>query len=283
MSNELGLSGQGTGEIKVNQVNVPAGSGYQNILTETESGILKITINRPDKMNALNHATIQEIGLAVASGAADSSVVGIIITGAGEKAFVAGADISEFANYSPEEGKKLAADGQKVFRSIELCPKPVIAAVNGFALGGGCELAMSCHMRVASDNAKFGQPEVRLGLIPGYGGTQRLAQLVGKGKAMEMMMTSDMIDADTALRLGLVNYVMSQEYLIEKCETLIKKTAMMSPVGVAGIVKCVDAYYRDGVDGFAFEAEEFGNCFGKEDVKEGVAGFLEKRQPKFKR
>ncbi len=282
MSDNLNLSGLGT--TPASNIQQPTSSlAYKNILAEVESNILKIAINRPDKMNALNHLTIQEIGKAIDQGANDSTVIGIIITGVGDKAFVAGADIYEFANYSPDEGKKLSADGQKVFRSIELCPKPVIAAVNGFALGGGCELAMSCHMRVASDNAKFGQPEVRLGLIPGYGGTQRMVQLIGKGKAMELMMTSDMIDADTALKLGLVNHVMSLEYLIDKCEEIIKKIAMMSPVGVAGIVKCVDAYCTSGVDGFNFEAEEFGKCFAKDDVKEGVAAFLEKRKPNFKR
>ncbi len=258
-------------------------NSFQNILAEVENGILKITVNRPDKLNALNHLTIQEIGMAVESGAKDSSVVGIIITGMGDKAFVAGADISEFASFSPEEGKKLSADGQKVFRSIELCPKPVIAAVNGFALGGGCELAMSCHMRIASDNAKFGQPEVKLGLIPGYGGTQRMVQLIGKGKAMELLMTSDMIDAATAHQLGLVNDVTTRELLIEKCKTIINKIAAVSPVAVAGIVKCVDAYYAPGVDGFNLEAEEFGRCFAKDDVKEGVAAFLEKRKANFKR
>ncbi|MEO8087208.1 MAG: enoyl-CoA hydratase-related protein [Bacteroidota bacterium] len=256
---------------------------YKNILSEVENGILKITVNRPDKLNALNHLTIREIGMAVESGANDSSVVGMIITGMGDKAFVAGADISEFANYSAEEGKKLSLDGQKVFSSIERCPKPVIAAVNGFALGGGCELAMSCHMRIASDNAKFGQPEVKLGLIPGYGGTQRMVQLIGKGKTMELLMTSDMIDAATALQLGLVNDVTTREMLIEKCKTIINKVAAVSPVGVAAIVKCVDAYYAPGVDGFNFEAEEFGKCFAKDDVKEGVSAFLEKRKANFKR
>ena len=256
---------------------------YTNILAEIDNGILIITVNRPDKLNALNHLTIREIGAAVESGVNDASVVGMIITGMGDKAFVAGADISEFAKYSVEEGKKLSADGQKVFRSIELCPKPVIAAVNGFALGGGCELAMSCHMRIASDNAKFGQPEVKLGLIPGYGGTQRMVQLIGKGKAMELLMTSDMIDATTAHQLGLVNDVTTRELLMEKCKTIINKIGAVSPVAVASIVKCVDAYYNPGIDGFDFEAEEFGNCFGKDDVKEGVSAFLEKRKPNFKR
>jgi enoyl-CoA hydratase len=262
---------------------VTTATTYKNILSEIENGILKVTVNRPDKLNALNHLTIQEIGMAVDRGANDSSVSGIIITGAGDKAFVAGADIAEFANYSPEEGKMLSADGQRVFSDIESCPKPVIAAVNGFALGGGCELAMSCHMRIASDNAKFGQPEVKLGLIPGYGGTQRMVQLIGRGKAMELMMTSDMIDAQTALALGLVNYVTSRETLLEKCEEILGKISAVSPVGVAAIVKCVNAYELPGTDGFATEVEEFAKCFSHADVKEGVAAFLEKRKPVFKR
>jgi len=278
MNNNIHAGGSETSNFKPQTSN-----SFKNIVAEVESGILKITINRPDKLNALNHLTIQEIGMAVESGANDSSVVGMIITGTGEKAFVAGADISEFANYNAEEGKQLSQDGQKVFRSIELCPKPVIAAVNGFALGGGCELAMSCHIRIASDNAKFGQPEVKLGLIPGYGGTQRMTQLIGKGKTMELLMTSDMIDAATAHQLGLVNDVTTRELLIEKCKTIINKIAAVSPVGVAAIVKCVDAYYTPGVDGFEFEAEEFGKCFTKDDVKEGVSAFLEKRKANFKR
>ncbi len=256
---------------------------YKNILSEIDNGILIITVNRPDKLNALNHLTIQEIGMAVEEGVNDSSVAGMIITGAGEKAFVAGADISEFAKYSVEEGKKLSADGHKIFRSIELCPKPVIAAVNGFALGGGCELAMSCHLRFASDNAKFGQPEVKLGLIPGYGGTQRMVQLIGKGKALELLMTGDMIDSQTAHQLGLVNDVTTRELLMEKCKTIINKINAVSPVAVASIIKCVDVYHTPGVDGFKFEIEEFGKCFGKDDVKEGISAFLEKRKPNFKR
>lgn len=256
---------------------------YKNILAATDGGIMTITVNRPDKLNALNHLTIQEIGKAVSSGEKDPSVNGIILTGAGEKAFVAGADISEFANYSPDEARKLSLDGQEIFRKIEMCSKPVIAAVNGFALGGGCELSMSCHMRVASENARFGQPEVKLGLIPGYGGTQRMVQLIGKGKAMEFLMTSDMIDAKTALDLGLVNYVTPRESLIEKCKELINKISAMSPHAISVIVKCVDAYFTPGTDGYKFEAEEFGKCFTKEDSKEGIAAFLGKRNPEFKR
>lgn len=256
---------------------------YQNIIAEVNNGIMKITVNRPDKLNALNFETIREIGEAVASATNDAAVSGIIITGSGQKAFIAGADIAEFTAFSVEEGKKMSLHGQKVFRSIEMCPKPVIAAVNGFALGGGSELAMSCHIRIAGENAKFGQPEVNLGLIPGYGGTQRMVQLIGKGKAMELMMTGDMVDAAAALRLGLVNEVTSIDSLISRSEEVINKIASKSPVGIAGIVKCVDAFFQPGVDGFAFEAEEFGRCFAAEDVKEGVGAFLEKRKANFKR
>lgn len=256
---------------------------YQNILTTIENEILTITVNRPDKMNALNRLTLEEIDNAVKMAVGDEGVAAIIVTGSGNKAFVAGADISEFMNYSPDEGKALSSFGQKVFKNIEDCPKPVVAAVNGFALGGGCELAMSCHIRVASDNAKFGQPEVKLGLIPGYGGTQRLVQLIGKGKAMELLMTADMLDAQSALQLGLVNYVTTQEQLKAKCEEIINKIKMQSPVAIAGIVRSVDSYFTDGENGFDTEAEEFGKCFGKNDFKEGVSAFLEKRKPVFKK
>ncbi len=256
-------------------------SVYKNILSANQEGICTITINRPDKLNALNWETIQEIGTAVAVAVKDTAVDGIIITGTGPKAFVAGADISEFSSYTVEEGKKLSSDGQIVFKSIELCPKPVIAAVNGFALGGGCELAMSCHLRVASDNAKFGQPEVKLGLIPGYAGTQRLVQLIGKGKAMELLMTADMIGADEALRLGLVNHVTSPEQLMPKVMEILTKIRARSPRAIQGIVNCVDAYFNKEVDGFAFEVEEFGNCFGTGDFTEGVSAFLEKRKANF--
>ncbi len=256
-------------------------TNYQNILNTVDDGISLITVNRPDKLNALNRLTIQEIGKAMASASADPAVDGIIITGTGQKAFVAGADISEFSSYTVEEGKKLSADGQKVFKSIEMSPKPVIAAVNGFALGGGCELAMSCHLRIASDNAKFGQPEVKLGLIPGYAGTQRLVQLIGKAKAMEMLMTADMIGADEALRLGLVNYVTSPDMLMNKVMEIMNKIRQQSPRAVQGIIHCVDAYYNKKIDGFAFEVEEFGNCFGTADFKEGVSAFLEKRKANF--
>lgn len=253
----------------------------KNILTSIENGILTITVNRPDKLNALNRETIQEIGAAVHAAEKDSSIKGIILTGAGEKAFVAGADISEFSKYSVAEAIDLSSSGHKVFDSIENCRKPVIAAVNGFALGGGCELAMSCHLRVSSPNAKFGQPEVKLGLIPGYAGTQRLVQLIGKGKALELLMTADMIGAEEALSLGLVNYVVPQDQLIAKCTEILNKITAQSPQAISAIIRSVNAFYTDGVNGFKVEIEEFGKCFGTSDFKEGVSAFIEKRKPAF--
>ncbi len=256
---------------------------YNNILINIHEHILTITVNRPDKLNALNAQTIQEIGDAVKRGEDNKEIAGIIITGSGTKAFIAGADISEFSKYSVEEGKALSAAGHKVFKSIELCKKPVIAAVNGFALGGGCELAMSCHLRVASDNAKFGQPEVKLGLIPGYAGTQRLVQLIGKGKALELLMTADMIGAEEAHRLGLVNYVTTPDQLFVKVNELLSKIKANGPNAVGSIIRCVDAYFADGVDGSQFEIDEFAKCFKTDDFNEGVAAFLEKRKADFVR
>lgn len=256
---------------------------YNNILLHIENEVLTITVNRPDKLNALNHETIQEIGDAVKTAESNSAIAAVVITGSGQKSFVAGADIAEFSNYSVEEGKKLSADGHKVFKGIEDCSKPVIAAVNGFALGGGCELAMSCHLRIASDNAKFGQPEVKLGVIPGYAGTQRLVQLIGKGKAMELLMTADMIGAEEAHRLGLVNHVVPQEQLMTKVNEIIEKIKAQSPRAVAGIIRCVDAFFKEGEDGFKTEIEEFGKCFGTADFTEGVSAFLGKRKAEFKR
>jgi enoyl-CoA hydratase len=254
---------------------------YENLLTALDNGVLTITINRPDKLNALNKKTVAEIGNAVKAGKDDSAVKAIIITGTGPKSFVAGADISEFIGLSVEQGKALAQAGQDVFRSIETCPKPVIAAVNGFALGGGCELAMACHLRIASDNAKFGQPEVNLGLIAGYGGTQRLIQYIGKTKAAELHMTADMITADQALNLGLVNYVVAPDQLIQKCLELIEKIKTKSPKAITGVINSVNAYFENGVDGFAAEIDEFGKCFSTEDFKEGTSAFLEKRKANF--
>lgn len=253
---------------------------FKNILTKTENAICTITVNRPDKLNALNALTIQEIGMAVKDAENDDAVRVIILTGAGEKSFVAGADISEFKGYSLEQAKKLSADGHRVFDSIENCSKPVIAAVNGFCLGGGCELAMACHMRVASENAKFGQPEVKLGLIPGYGGTQRMPRLIGRTKATELLMTTDMINAQESLALGLVNHVVTLDALMNKCLEIAEKIKKQAPLAIGGIIKCVNDYYSDK-NGFESEIDTFGYCFTTDDSKEGANAFLEKRAAVF--
>jgi enoyl-CoA hydratase len=254
---------------------------FENILTSTDNGVFTITVNRPDKLNALNKKTVEEIGLAVKTAESTAEVKAIIITGSGPKSFVAGADISEFVGLSVEQGKALATAGQNVFRQIETCSKPVIAAVNGFALGGGCELSMACHLRVASDNAKFGQPEVNLGLIAGYGGTQRLIQYIGKTKAIELHMTADLINAEQALSLGLVNYVVPPDQLLTKCLEIIEKIKTKSPKAITGVINSVNAYFENGVDGFTAEIQEFGKCFATEDFKEGTTAFLEKRKANF--
>ena len=254
---------------------------FENLLTNSENGILTITINRPDKLNALNKKTVKEIGEAIKNAKEDTSIKAVIITGSGAKSFVAGADISEFVGLTVEQGKTLAQAGQAVFRSIETCPKPVIAAVNGFALGGGCELSMACHIRVASENAKFGQPEVNLGLIAGYGGTQRLVQLIGKAKAFELHATADMLNATQALQFGLVNYVTTPEQLIPKCVEIIEKIKSKSPKAITGVINSINAYFENGTDGFETELNEFGKCFATEDFKEGTSAFLEKRKANF--
>ncbi len=254
---------------------------YQYILTDLTDGILTITINRERQLNALNTTLLQEIKAVLTKHQTDASVKGVILTGSGAKAFAAGADIKEFSDFKSAEGSKMAADGHAIMRQLETYPKPTIAAVNGFALGGGCELAMACHLRVASENAKFGQPEVNLGIIPGYGGTQRLVQLIGKAKALELLMTGNMIKAEEAQQLGLVNYVVTQEELLDKCRGIIQKIAKKAPIAIAKVIECVDAYYTDGVDGLAFEVEAFGACFDTEDVKEGTTAFIEKRKPQF--
>ena len=255
---------------------------YNNILEEIEGNILTISINRPKKLNALNRETIQELHEAFKEARSNDEVKVIIITGTGEKAFVAGADISEFADYSPKEGKRLAADGQeKLFNYVANFPKPVIAAVNGFALGGGLELAMAAHFRIASDNAKMGLPEVSLGVIPGYGGTQRLPQLVGKGRAMEMIMTAGMIDAKQALQYNLVNHVVEPGELLEFTEGIAKKIMKNSTVAICGAIKAINANYEAGVNGFETEINEFGRSFGTEDFKEGTSAFLNKRKADF--
>jgi enoyl-CoA hydratase len=252
---------------------------YNNILTELTEGILTITINRPDKLNALNHETIAEVGKAISAAESNVEVSGIILTGSGTKAFIAGADISEFADFNLEEGKKLAADGHKVFDSVEACEKPVIAAINGFALGGGCELAMACHLRVASEKARFGQPEVNLGIIPGYGGTQRLIQYLGKTKALELLMTGDMFGAEEAYRLGLLNYVVPAGEELNKALELLGKIAAKAPIAIQKVIECVNTYFDN--DGFRREVIEFANTVKTEDFKEGASAFLEKRTANF--
>ena len=257
---------------------------YQNLLIADEGGIRTITINRPDQLNALNRATIDELDQALNDAEADRSVRVLIITGSGAKAFVAGADIKEFAHFSVEEGKALSADGHnKLFSHVERLNKPVIAAVNGFALGGGLELAMSCHFRVASETAKLGLPEVGLGVIPGYGGTQRLAQLVGKGKAMEMILlgSSGMIPAAEALQWGLVNHVVPADQLLSTTMELASKIARNSPTALGAAIRAVNAGYEPGADGLQREIEEFGKCFGTADFKEGTRAFMEKRKAEF--
>lgn len=255
---------------------------FENILVEKADGLATITINRPKKLNALNRATIHELHEAFDALNKDAGTKVIIITGSEQKAFVAGADISEFADFSVEEGGRLAADGQEqLFDFVENLSTSVIAAVNGFALGGGLELAMSCHFRIASENAKMGLPEVSLGVIPGYGGTQRLPQLVGKGKAMELIMTAGMMSAEDALACGLVNYVVPQEELLPLAQKLAGKIMRNSSVAISAAIRAVNANFEDGTDGFEVEIAEFGNCFGTEDFKEGTTAFLEKRKANF--
>ena len=255
---------------------------YKNIIAEHEDHLGFITIDRPKKLNALNKDTIAELHDAFITLDEDKDIRAIIITGSGEKAFVAGADISEFSDFDSKQGGKLAAEGQKkLFDKVAELSTPVIAAVNGFALGGGLELAMASHIRVASVNAKMGLPEVSLGLIPGYGGTQRLPQLVGKGRALEMITTGGMINAEQALSYGLVNHVVSQEELLAFCEDLGNKIARNSPMAVGAAIHAVNANYDKSVNGFEVEIEAFGNCFGTEEFEEGTTAFLEKRKPNF--
>ncbi len=256
---------------------------FENLILEKEGGITTITINRPTKLNALNIATIDALHEAFDTENKDPLTRVIIITGSGEKAFVAGADIAEFAHFSVAEGEKLAAKGQtRLFDFIENLGTPVIAAINGFALGGGLELAMAAHFRVASDNAKMGLPEVSLGVIPGYGGTQRLPQLIGKGRAMEMIMTAGMIDAETAKNYGLVNHIVPQEELIAFVKAMASKITKNSSVAISKAIQAVNANYTDGVNGYAVEIENFGKSFGTADFKEGTSAFLEKRKAVFK-
>ncbi len=255
---------------------------FNTILVDSQETISVLTINRPSKLNALNRETIQELHEAFKMLDADPQIKVIIVTGSGEKAFVAGADISEFANFSEEEGGRLAAKGQALlFDLVENLHTPVIAAVNGFALGGGLELAMACHFRIASENARMGLPEVSLGVIPGYGGTQRLPQLIGKGRAMELIMTAGMIDADHASNYGLVNHVVPQDTLIEFCKKMARKISNNSSVAIGQAIKAVNAGFNNTSNGYAVEIEAFGACFGTADFKEGTTAFLEKRKADF--
>lgn len=255
----------------------------KNLILEQAEGIATIFINRPEKLNALNKATIRELHDTLQLVENNSEVRVIIITGSGEKAFVAGADIVEFAHFSAEEGAQLASEGQRLlFNFIENLKTPVIAVINGFALGGGLELAMACHFRIASDNAKMGLPETSLGVIPGYGGTQRLSQLVGKGRAMEMILTAGMIDAETAKSYGLVNHVVPQTDLAETYTALAHKIMKNSPVAIGKAIEAVNANFKTDVNGFDIEIKNFGQCFATEDFKEGTVAFLEKRKAEFK-
>ncbi|HEX4850980.1 MAG TPA: enoyl-CoA hydratase-related protein [Puia sp.] len=254
---------------------------YNTLLTELSEGILLITINRPDKLNALNNEVIEELGQALNELIGNALAKSAIITGSGNKAFVAGADIAGFAGHNKEEGKALAKKGQDLFSRIENSSKPFVAAVNGFALGGGCELAMACHFRVCSPNAQFGQPEVSLGLIPGYGGTQRLTKLIGKGRSMELLMTGNMIAAEAALQYGLVNHIYPQEELLAKTKSLLLVIQSKAPQAVAKCIECANVAGDNNVDGYSKELEAFGECFGTEDMKEGVSAFLAKRKAVF--
>jgi enoyl-CoA hydratase len=254
---------------------------FTNLKTEIKDHILILKIARPDKLNALNQHTMDELSSCFDWIYAEEKIRAVILTGEGEKAFVAGADINEFLSMNDvETGKRLSKKGQDVFFKIENCPKTVLAAVNGYALGGGCELALACHMRVASENAQFAQPEINLGIIPGYGGTQRLTQLVGKGKAMEWMLTADRVDAKTALQTGLVNHVVPLEQLLSFCEELVSKIVAKPAVAVA---MTIEAISQAGTpNGYVAEIESFSKCVTTEDFKEGVTSFLEKRKPVFK-
>lgn len=257
---------------------------YSNILTEEKGHILTVTINRPKQLNALNKKTIEELHHAMQHANNNQQIGVVILTGAGDKAFVAGADIKEFADFNVKQGEELAEKGQELlFTFIQDMTTPVIAAVNGFALGGGLELAMAAHIRVASENARMGLPEVSLGVIPGYGGTQRLAQLVGKGKAMEMICTAGMIGTEDAKSWGLVNHVTAQDELIALAEKIASKILNNSSTAIGAAIKAVNANYEEGINGFEVEVEEFGNCFGTVDFKEGTSAFIEKRKAEFRK
>jgi enoyl-CoA hydratase len=257
---------------------------YNTLLTGLTNGIFSITINRPDKLNALNNEVLTELDHALDSIYSDAGIKTVLLTGAGIKAFAAGADISEFTGLGRDEAIAMAKRGQDIFFKIENASKPIVAAVNGFALGGGCELAMACHFRICSENAKFGQPEVNLGLIPGYGGTQRLTRLVGKGKSMELQMTASLIDAATALQLGLVNHVTNQENLIDHTTKILETIMSKAPVAIAKLISCINAAegpVSGNNNGYELELESFADCFETADKIEGITAFLEKRKAVF--
>ena len=254
---------------------------YETLSTEFAGHIYIITINRPEKLNALNSTVIRELGEAVQEIYDSTMIRAAIITGAGNKAFVAGADITGFAGLTKEEAMALARQGKEVFLKIENAPKPIVAAVNGFALGGGCELAMACHFRLCSDVAKFGQPEINLGLIPGYGGTQRLTRYIGRGPALEAMLTGNLISATLALQYGLVNHITTPEELLDKTKSILQQIIGKAPLAIAKCIEAVNAF-DTGIDGFELETQLFGESFATEDMKEGTAAFLEKRQPVFR-
>lgn len=249
---------------------------------DVQTGILTITVNRPDKLNALNNFTLDEIELATQEALRDPAVKAIIFTGAGKKSFIAGADIGEFADLSAEKSFEFSRRGQTVLQAIENSPKPVVAAVNGFALGGGCELAMACHLRIATPNAIFGMPEVKLGIMPGYGGTQRLTQLVGKGKALEIMLTADPVPASTALQYGLVNHIVPQESLLDFCNQMILRIIGHAPTGVSQVIASVNNFFVPDMDGYLDEAERFARCCSTNDFREGTQAFMDKRKPSFR-
>jgi len=255
----------------------------ENILLDIQDGIATVTINRPKALNAINAGVMNEVGYLFSEGLNLSELKGVIITGSGEKAFIAGADITQFNNIDSTQGSKLSKKGHDIFNNIERCPIPVIAAVNGFCLGGGNELAMSCHLRIASPNAKFGQPEVNLGLVPGYGGTQRLIQFIGKGRAMELLLTGDMIDAEKALEYGLVTHVVEQSELLAKAQKIINKIAKKGPLAIKKTIELANAYFDKTANGFVKEMAGFGMTIESEESTEGVAAFLEKREAKFRK
>lgn len=253
------------------------------LLFELNNGIARVTVNRPDKLNALNATVIAELGDAVTRIETDAAVRGVILTGSGQKAFVAGADIAELTAQTPMEGQARSILGQQVFRRLERCGKPVVAAINGFALGGGCELAMACHIRIAADHARFGQPEVKLGIGPGYGGTARLPRLVGKGRALELLLTGGMIDAAEAYRIGLVNRVVSADKLLAEAEALLRTILENGPLAIRACLEAVDAGLETSLDqALLLEANHFGLLSATEDMREGTKAFLEKRKPLFK-